>query len=146
MYSEQFHPWFVPLTFFLPWFWHYGLQVDKESIIFGYGMLSGPAKGGICSHTTYIRDIDESSIVTGYATGSDNLFQFGGWGVRRNLRNKTWAYNASFRGPYVEFSERHEGKITKYRIVTNEAELVASFLAGTNNNNHVMPGETKKNK
>lgn len=143
IYSEQFYPWFLPLIFFLPWFWKYGIRVDKESITFGYGVLTGPSKGGLCSHTTYFRDVDKSSISTGYASGKDNLFQFGGWGIRHNIRNKTWAYNATFRGPYVEFSERHGEKLTKYRVVTGNADLVASLLARTNS--QIMQGETKKN-
>ena len=137
LYSEQFRPWFLPLTFFLPLFWHYGVQIDEESITFGYGMLAGPAKGGLCSHTAFLKDIDQSNIITGYASGKDNLLQFGGWGIRRSLRSKTWVYNASFRGPYVEFTEKQD-KVTKYRFVTSEP---SSFLAGENN--QLMKGKTK---
>jgi hypothetical protein len=127
VYSELFRPWFAPMTFFLPWFWKYGVIIDQETITFGYG-ISGAVKGGLCSHTTNLRDVDRSTVTTGYASGKDNLFQFGGWGIKYGLKNRTWAYNASFRGPFVEFAENGD-KVTRYRIVTERADLIASFLA-----------------
>jgi hypothetical protein len=129
VYSELFSPWFVPLTFFLPWFWNYGVVIDQESITFGYG-ISGAVKGGLCSHTTNLKDVDRSTVTTGYASGKDNLFQFGGWGIKYEFNSRTWAYNASFRGPYVRFAERRGDKLTWYHIVTESPDLVASFLNG----------------
>eukprot|EP00956_Cyclotella_meneghiniana_P037851 scaffold145458_cov77-Cyclotella_meneghiniana.AAC.1 len=127
IYSEHFYPWFLPLTFFLPCFWKYGVVIEQEpeSITFGYGVF-GPTEKSVCSHTTYLRNIEKSSVKTGYATGKDNLFQFGGWGIRYN--EKTWAYNASFRGHYVEFIERCGDKTTKYRVVTESPEAITSII------------------
>ena len=133
LYYESCYPWFVPLTFFLPCFWKYGVLITKddenqEVVTFGYGM-SGPSTKGLCSHTTYLKDIDKSRIITGYASGKDNLCQFGGWGIRHTFWNGI-AYNASFCGPFCEFEERHGKKTTKYHIVTENPDTVASFLRG----------------
>ena len=126
VYSEHFYPWFLPLTFFLPCFWKYGVVIKRkpESITFGYGVF-GPTEKSLCSHTTYFRNIEKSSIKTGYANGKDNLFQYGGWGIRYN---GTWVYNASFRGHYVEFIEKRGEKTTKYRITTEIPDVIESFI------------------
>lgn len=113
-----------------------------ETITFGYGIF-GPAQGGLCSHTSHLIDIDKSSIRTGYASGADNLFQFGGWGIRRSIKSKTWVYNALFRGTYVEFSERHGEIFTNYRIATDKPEAVASLIR--NALDVVLPDTPKKN-
>ena len=105
------------------------MVIDQESITFGYG-ISGAVKGGLCSHTTNLKDVDRSTVTTGYASGKDNLFQFGGWGIKYEFKSRTWAYNASFRGPYVRFAERRGDKLTWYHIVTESPDLVASFLNG----------------
>jgi hypothetical protein len=134
IYSESFYPWFLPLTFFLPCFWNYGVVIEyddenQEIVTFGYGIL-GPNTRGFCSHTTALRDIDKSSVVTGYFSGKDNLFRFGGWGIRRSFRNNIWAYNASFRGPFCEFDEWRGGRLTKYHFATENPDAVASILRG----------------
>lgn len=109
-------------------------DANEDSITFGYGIF-GLARGGLCSHTSHLRDIDTTSIITGYASGRDNLFQFGGWGIKRSIWGRTWSYNASFRGPYVEFIERHEERFTKYRIATQSPELIVSILRDINDEN-----------
>lgn len=63
VYTEHFYPWFLPLTFFLPCFWKYGVVIKRkpESITFGYGVF-GPTEKSLCSHTTYYRNVEKSSI------------------------------------------------------------------------------------
>ncbi|KAL3784361.1 hypothetical protein HJC23_004124 [Cyclotella cryptica] len=146
IYSETFRPWFLPLTFFLPCFWNYGVLIEKDdeneaTLTFGYGIF-GPTTGALCSHTTPLRDIDKSSVVTGYSSGKDNLFQFGGWGIRRSFRNSIWAYNASFRGPFCEFDERRGGRSITYRIATENPDSVASLLRGESSG--IVEQEAKK--
>jgi len=140
IYSEHFYPWFLPLTFFLPWFWKYGVVVGEDAITFGYG-ISGPTKRGLCSHTISFQDIKKSSVSTGCASITDNLLQFGGWGIRFSFRDKIWAYNASLSGPYLELVEQHGENMTKYRIATQNPDLVASIIVKTNNG---LRQETKK--
>ena len=104
MYSEVFTPCFMPLVFFIPNFHKYeGNTNSKEgidtTITFGYGW-AGPS--GITSHTACIKNIDPSSVITGTATGKENLLKFGGWGIRYSITSNTWAYNAR-NGQHVEF-------------------------------------------
>ena len=145
IYSETSHPWFLPLTFFLPCFWNYGVLIAKdenqETVTFGYGIF-GPSTRGFCSHTTPLRDIDKSSVVTGYFSGKDNLLQFGGWGIRRKFRHDIWAYNASFRGSFCEFDERRGGRLIKYHITTQNPDTIASILRGETSGN-VQKGAKK---
>lgn len=144
VYSEEFRPWFVPMVFFLPIFYTYGIIIQKDNkadpksttITFGYG-YSSPSHEGVASHTTLLENIDPSSVITGEASGKDNIVTFGGWGIRLGL-NGTWAYNASFSGPYIEFIEKNGTKSTKYRIASKDAEKVASLLRGSD------PGSNSK--
>lgn len=137
LYSETITPWFAPLTFFLPMFYKYGIIIDKLAdgkifLSFGYG-FSGPSKSNnFISHTTLLANIDPSTVVTGDASWQDNLYNFGGWGVRYGCGG-TWAYNATLAGPYCEFVETREGggsERTRYRIVTKNPELIARWLRG----------------
>ena len=137
IYSEVFSPWFLPLVFFLPPFYRYGIVIKKDegqdgTITFGYGM-TGP--GGLTAHTSSLRDIDPSSVVVGDASTRDNLAKFGGYGIRYG-RGGIWAYNA-IDGPYCEFEEKKPGssRSTKYRIVSKNVEEVASLLRGEESSN-----------
>jgi hypothetical protein len=132
IYSETRTPWFLPIVLFLPCFNKYGIIIKKDenqnsTITFGYG-FTGP--GGFTAHTSSLEDIDPSSILIGEASGKENLIQFGGWGIRYGLISGTWAYNATFSGPYCEFVEKVGSRSTKYRFVCENAETVASLLRG----------------
>lgn len=136
MYSEVFTPCFMPLVFFIPNFHKYGIHINEgntnskegidTTITFGYGW-AGPS--GITSHTACIKNIDPSSVITGTATGKENLLKFGGWGIRYSITSNTWAYNAR-NGQYVEFEEIVDTKTTRYRIASENADKVASILRG----------------
>jgi hypothetical protein len=111
-------------------------QKDENiSITFGYGR-NGPVarytpSGGFVAQTVFLRDIDPSSIVTGIASATDNLLNFGGWGIRYNFKTKTWAYNA-INGPFIEFVQQAKDseKRIKYRIVSHHVDEVVAFLSG----------------
>ncbi len=138
IHEETFAPWFVPLVFYLPCFYKYGIKIASTAsgseapmvMTFGYGM-TGP--GGLTAHTVSLDKIDKENMKIGTATAKDNLMSFGGWGIRMGYsRGKlTWAYNAC-NGPYLEFDEYDEmgGKTTRYRIVSKDVEKVASILRG----------------
>lgn len=154
IYEEYIHPWFVPLVFFLPCFYKYGLQIawawedgygeEKEivdqtsnnlpllpsskSITFGYG-FSGPSSS-ITGHKSMLNDIDPNSVSVGESSWNENLLTFGGWGIRYGFfqSNPVWAYVPTFKGSYCEFDEVIGAKRTRYRIVTKNAERVASLL------------------
>ncbi len=138
IYEEVFAPWFVPLVFYLPCFYKYGIKIVSTTtgsgastvMTFGYGMR-GP--GGLTAHTVSLNKIDKESIQVGTATAKDNFMSFGGWGIRMGYScgKLTWAYNAC-NGPYLEFDEIDEmgGKTTRYRIVSKDVDKVASILRG----------------
>ena len=152
IYNETLRPWFFALIGFIPFFRKYGILIEgyetkekKEiqqndtnykggaSITFGYG-FNGPKPGHtLIAHRTLLHHIDRSSIKIGDASWKDNLFQFGGWGIRYG-RGGTWAYNASLSGSYIEFVEVAGSKRTKYRIVTEDPKAVAAFLRNDDSN------------
>jgi|EP00979_Chaetoceros_neogracilis_P000506 hypothetical protein len=139
IYSELYPPFFKAFVFFMPMFYTYGITIQEKntnknkgvdsldkSITFGYGW-AGP--NGITAHTTSLQNIDPASVITGTATGRENLIRFGGWGIRYSPIHKTWAYNAR-NGPYVEFEEICCSKTTRYRIASENPDEVASKLRG----------------
>ena len=154
LYEEKWMPKWVPLVLYLPCFYTYGIQIEKyidgdgdgdydganlpqkslninnerTILTFGYG-LRGP--GGWTAHEVKLCDIKPNTIVSGNATWKDNLFRFGGWGIRvgkgHNEGKITWAYIAS-NGGFIEFEDV---KGTCYRFGTRDADTVFNILNQT---------------
>jgi len=125
-YEETWSPPWVPLVFFLPCFYCYGVRIDDNDLLFGYG-FTGP--GAWTAKRVALKDIDKDSITTGTATWKDNLMQFGGWGIRRGriLGTMGWVYNAA-NGPYVDIRLK-DG--SSYRFATRNPHEVKSMLVGS---------------
>lgn len=123
-YEEKWNVPFAPLVFFLPIFYKYNVIVSNDTLIFGYG-FNQPF--GLTTQKIPLKSIDADSITVGSASWKDNLFTFGGWGIRLGL-NGTTAYNAK-NGDYIEFVTE---KGRKFRFVSNDVDTVASLLRGDN--------------
>lgn len=120
-YEETWWVPFAPLVFFLPCFYKYGVKVTIDTLTFGYGFCQ---PGVWTSKTIRMKNIAKGSITTGTATWKDNLYSFGGWGIRYGS-DGTIAYNAN-NGDYIELIESETGK--KYRFVSKDVNKVASLL------------------
>eukprot|EP00591_Stephanopyxis_turris_P001983 CAMPEP_0195524072 /NCGR_PEP_ID=MMETSP0794_2-20130614/23717_1 /TAXON_ID=515487 /ORGANISM="Stephanopyxis turris, Strain CCMP 815" /LENGTH=144 /DNA_ID=CAMNT_0040654219 /DNA_START=115 /DNA_END=549 /DNA_ORIENTATION=+ len=130
-YEENWTPLFAPLVFFLPCFYSYGIRIDDDELLFGYGFRK---PWGFTSKKVDLKDLD--SIVTGTASWKDNLSKFGGWGIRYDLfhnignngdsdsQSSGWAYNAS-NGPYVDISLK-DG--SAFRFASRDAARVEAVL------------------
>mmetsp|Transcript_1309 Transcript_1309/g.1673 ORF Transcript_1309/g.1673 Transcript_1309/m.1673 type:complete len:144 (+) Transcript_1309:325-756(+) len=92
---------------FLPCFSNYQVEISGGKLTFGYGPLH-------CGTTVTVdlEDVEPDSVTEGIATCSDNLFSFGGWGIRygyahtdgSNSATKTGIYNYNpYNGTYVQF-------------------------------------------
>ena len=110
-------PWFLPITFWLPFTWTYEVVIKDGRLTFGYGPMPAPWT----KITVQIESVSEVQI--GSSSWKDNLFDFGGWGIRYGLG--LWCYNAA-NGPWVQFT-CIESK-AKYRLSTQNAEKVSFLL------------------
>jgi hypothetical protein len=100
LYYEESHPLFLPilaiLPFLLPFFWTYRVEVSVSQLVFGYS--SGLTR----------RSMDRSMVLSAEPIEHVNgLFQWGGWGIRKNFRWET-GYIAS-NGPAVRIKTRDKG-------------------------------------
>jgi hypothetical protein len=117
LYCEKSHPFFLPvlaiLPFLLPFFWTYRVEVSGSQLVFGYS--SGLTR----------KSMDRSLLLSAepieYING---LLQWGGWGIRKNLRWET-GYVAS-NGPAVRIKTRDNGGT--YVFNCKDPQLVCQIL------------------
>jgi hypothetical protein len=125
-YEENYYVSWAPLVFFLPCFYRYGVHVDDEDLVFGYGLSSpNPA---LTAKRIPLKELDRASVTTGEATWKDNLFGFGGWGIRIGKVHTGkigWAYNPE-NGSYVEV-ETKDG--SAYHFTTRDPEKLKAVLS-----------------
>lgn len=117
LYYEESHPPFLPglaiLPFLLPFFWTYSVQVSGAQVDFGYS-----------SGLTHKR-MDRSLVLSAEPIGHVNGFsQWGGWGIRKNLRWET-GYIAS-NGPAVRVKTKDKGGT--YVFNCKDPQLVCQIL------------------
>lgn len=112
--EDYFVPW-SPLVFFIPFFFRYGVLVDDNDLIFGYGCTEPNPM--LTAKRIPLKDIEKTKITTGDATWKDNLLGFGGWGIRLgSVHGKTgWAYNPT-NGGFVEL-ELKNGSAYRFNSV-----------------------------
>lgn len=110
---------------FLPCFARFEIIIEEENISFGYG----PLECGTVV-TLALSDIDKSSITSGYDSCSDNLFGFGGWGIRfgnvsvNDKKRAISVYNPS-NGNFVQFFT-NKGK--GYRFSSQNPDKVMELI------------------
>mmetsp|Transcript_1463 Transcript_1463/g.3158 ORF Transcript_1463/g.3158 Transcript_1463/m.3158 type:complete len:157 (-) Transcript_1463:322-792(-) len=124
LYEETWTTPWAPLVFFLPCFYKYGIRIDGETLTFGYGCTF---PGRLAAVTVPREEIIPGSVTSGSATWKDNMFRFGGWGVRAGRIQDSfgWAYVPS-NGPFVEVKLRNG---TAYRFVTRKPLEVVTLLS-----------------
>mmetsp|Transcript_7686 Transcript_7686/g.8822 ORF Transcript_7686/g.8822 Transcript_7686/m.8822 type:complete len:134 (+) Transcript_7686:199-600(+) len=114
---------FVPCL--LPCFSQFSVQVEQDTLSFGYGPLR-------CGNSVEVllSDIDKKSVSAGLASCTDNLISFGGWGIRYgqvtvgDTKRSVVAYN-SRNGPFVQFFTL-KGK--GYRFSCRDPEAIIKLI------------------
>lgn len=123
--SQQYSEWHVPrfnvVTFWLPMFWYYYVEVENDTLSFGYG-----PSAGLCSKSLPIQNIRAGSVLVGTTNWKDNLTNFGGWGIRN--AGDLWNYNPS-NGGWVQFQETAEAGGGRYRFYSENPTQVARLLS-----------------
>lgn len=121
LYREEWKPPFLPVLvlvpFLLPMFWNFSVSVTSTHLVFGYSW--GLTQASISRET--IVDAQVVKEIHGW-------YQWGGWGIRKNLDWET-GYIAK-NGPGVKVTTADAGV---YVFNCNEPDLVCQILLKSGN-------------
>ena len=115
-YHERFTPWFIWITFWLPVFWNFTVQVSEADVLtFGYG-LCGPLWPFKKSISLSKLEVQKS----GFQSAKENCTMFGGWGIK--CGGGIINYNPEYKGNYLQVKDTGNGRTYRFSCA-NPKEL-----------------------
>jgi hypothetical protein len=122
LYHEKWLPPFLPVLvlapFLLPMFWNFSVSVTSSHLVFGYSW-------GVTQASLSRETIVDAQVVKEI----HGLYQWGGWGIRKNLSWET-GYIAK-NGPGVKVTTADAGV---YVFNCNDPDKVCEILLKSENN------------
>ena len=122
-FQDKSWSWFgVATSFCFPFFWQHIITVDDNFLRFKYGPVT------VVSVKIALDEIDLEKLEVGRFSAGENMTNFGGWGIKKNLRTGEKAFNMHYEGSYIKAHSKN-GK-RKYHFGCKDADAIkAEILA-----------------